>query len=87
MKLKKGLVLREIDGEFMAVPFDESFDAVSALVSLNETGAFLWKLLEKDVSEEELALALEHEYGISREDANAAVKGFISGLLGAGLLA
>lgn len=86
MKLKSGFSLREIAGEFMAVPFDERYDDVGALISLNETGAFLWKKLEQDCTPQELAACLVSEYGISEEEANSAVKSFTDGLAAAGFL-
>lgn len=86
MKLKEGFALREMAGEFIAVPFDESYNDVGALVSLNETGAFLWKMLENDCQKEELTDALKKEYGITDEEADCAVDSFIESLKSAGLL-
>ena len=86
MKLKDGFVLREMAGEFIAVPFDERYSDVGALVSLNETGAFLWKKLEGGAEFDALADALAKEYEITEDEAKKAVLGFTQSLKAAGLL-
>lgn len=86
MKIKDGFVLRNMAGEFIAVPFDESYSDVGALISLNETGAFLWKALEEEKEMEDLCKALVCEYGITEEEAMTAAESFTEGLKAAGLL-
>ena len=86
MKLKYGFVLREMAGEYLAVPFDERYKDVGGLVSLNESGAFLWKKLSEEISEEELVSAVVAEYEVSEDEAKEAVSLFIGSLRGADLL-
>lgn len=86
MKLKDGFALREVAGEYMAVPFDESYNDVGALIMLNETGAFLWKKLETECSKEDLVSALTDEYKITDEEAERAVSDFTDRLKAANLL-
>lgn len=86
MKLKDGFALRRMAGEFLAVPYDERYSDVGALVSLNETGAFLWKKLEEGSEPNELCASLCKEYGISESEANDAVESFTESLKAAGLL-
>lgn len=86
MKIKDGFVLRNMAGEFIAVPFDESYSDVGALISLNETGAFLWKALEEEKELDDLVSALVAEYEITEDEAKAAAEGFTEGLKAAGLL-
>ncbi len=76
MKIKKGFVLREIAGQYMAVPVGERVNDLHGMIALNETGAFIWKLLENDKTEEELAEALTEDYDVSFEEALGAVKEF-----------
>lgn len=45
-------------------------------VPLNETGEFLWNLLETDRTEKELAQALAKEYGITNEQTRDDVSEF-----------
>ena len=76
MKIKSGFVLREIAGQYMAVPVGERVNELHGMIALNETGAFIWKLLENEKAEYELAGALTEEYDISFSDALEAIKEF-----------
>lgn len=76
MKIKSGFVIREIAGQYMAVPVGERVNDLHGMIALNETGAFIWKLLEDEKTEEELARALTEEYEVSYEEALEAVKEF-----------
>ena len=76
MKIKSGFVIREIAGQYMAVPVGERVNDLHGMIALNETGAFIWKLLENEKTEEELARALTEEYEVSYEEALEAVREF-----------
>ena len=77
MKIKSGFVIREIAGQYMAVPVGERVNDLHGIIALNETGAFIWKLLENEKTEEDLARALTEEYEVSYEEALEAVREFI----------
>ncbi len=76
MKIKSGFVIREIAGQYMAVPVGERVNDLHGMIALNETGAFIWKLLENEKTEEDLARALTEEYEVSYEEALEAVREF-----------
>ncbi len=76
MKIKSGFVIREIAGQYMAVPVGERVNDLHGMIALNETGAFIWNLLENEQTEDDLAKALIEEYDVSYEDALEAVKEF-----------
>ncbi len=76
MKIKSGFVIREIAGQYMAVPVGERVNDLHGMIALNETGAFIWKLLENEQTEEDLARALTEEYEVSYEEALEAVREF-----------
>ena len=76
MKIKSGFVIREIAGQYMAVPVGERVNDLHGMIALNETGAFIWKLLEDEKTEEDLARALTEEYEVSYEKALEAVREF-----------
>ena len=76
MKIKSGFVIREIAGQYMAVPVGERVNDLHGMIALNETGAFIWKLLENEKTDEALARALTEEYEVSYEEALEAVKEF-----------
>jgi len=75
--VKSGFLLKKIADEYTAIPYDGNYEKLGAMVSLNDTGAFLWRYLEEDTSEEELISALAQEYGIDEELAARAVSGFL----------
>ena len=86
MKRKSGFMLRKMAGEFLALPFDGQYDEVGAIVSLNESGAFLWNCLENECSDECLKSALVRGYEITGDEAAAAVEAFVGRLREARLL-
>lgn len=85
MKIKEGFILREVAGSYLVVAVGKAVKEFNGVVNLNETGAFLWKLLEKSATEEEMVNALLKEYDVDRVTAEADVKGFVDKLLEAKL--
>lgn len=79
MKIKEGFILRTVAGETVALPTHGITD-VDMMITLNDTGRFLWECLQKDVDEEVLVEALLDEYEVSREMATEAVKAFVAQL-------
>lgn len=78
MKIKEGFILREIAGSFVVVPVGQNLVDFSSMITLNETGAFLWNALSEGASEDELCKKLLSEYeGVSEEDALSDIKDFI----------
>ena len=86
MKIKKGFVLRVVGGEHVVVPVGEMSKQFHGMINLNETGAFLWKLLEKDCEKEDLLNALLEEYDVEKSVAESDVCAFITKLTEAGLV-
>lgn len=87
MKIKDGFILREVAGSYLVVAVGARVKDFNGMINLNETGAFLWKLLEKGATEEEAVAELLKEYDVDEETAKADVKAFVSKLTEAGLLA
>ncbi|MGN0558951.1 MAG: PqqD family protein [Acutalibacteraceae bacterium] len=86
MKIKDGFLLRQIAGGTVVVPVGKASVDFNGMITLNETGAFLWKLLENDISEVELLQRLTAEYDISEDIAKADINAFIGKLKDAGLI-
>lgn len=78
MKIKDGFVVREILDSYMAVPVGERTKEVHGVIALNETGAFLWKMLEEDTSEDKLIASMVKEYEITEETAKDDIKEYLS---------
>jgi hypothetical protein len=88
MKIKSGFVLEEVGGTYLAVAVGELAGEFSALVRLNGTGAFLWKLMaEDDVTREVLVDKLLETYeGVEREQAEGDVSAFVKKLSDNGII-
>jgi hypothetical protein len=61
MKLKSGFMLREIAGQWVVVPLGSRVVEFNSIMTLSETGAFLWRLLEKGTTEDEMVQAILEE--------------------------
>ena len=70
----------------MAVPVGERSQELHGMIGLNETGAFLWKLLEEDQTEESLVSALTLDYEVTQDQAKTSVQTFLSRLKDEGVL-
>lgn len=80
MRIKNGFLLKEVAGEYVAVPFEGNYENLGAMISLNETGAFLWQLLEEDTDAAYLENELVKRYGVEPELAEKAVLEFTESL-------
>ena len=86
MKIKDGFILREVAGTFVVVAVGSAVKEFNAVITLNETGAFLWKELEKGATEEELLQAVLAEYDVPEEIAKADISAVVKKLENAKLL-
>ena len=76
MKIKEGFVLREVAGDTVVLPTGDL--NINAMITLNESAAFLWKLMEVETTEEEVVKAVLAKYDDTDEEMAAkAVKGFV----------
>lgn len=80
MRLVDGFVLRETLGEWIAVPCGQSALRMSGLVSMNETGAFLFTALRSQQTEESLRNLLLDQYDTDEETAAQDVRIFLANL-------
>lgn len=83
MKIKNGFMLRNIAGNNLIIGVGEAAGVLNGVVTLNETGVFLWDLLVKGCEIEELILALMNEYEVSEQVATADVNSFVNKLVNA----
>lgn len=86
MKIKEDLVLRNIAGDWIVVPMGERLIEFNGMMKLNESGAFIWKLMENDISKEEIIAAMLNEYDMDKEMAKQALDEFITVLSDADIL-
>ena len=86
MKVKNSFVLRKIAGSNVVVPIGSETADFNGMMTLNETGAMLFAMLDKDRSVEDLTNAMLSEYDVSAAEAEADVKAFVETLEKAGML-
>lgn len=85
LKLKEGFILREVAGEIIVIPSGTELD-LNMMITLNETGAFLWKCLERGTERADLIAALRKEYEVDESTAVQAVDSFVEKLKTNGFL-
>ena len=85
MKIKEGYLVREIADKTVVVPVGEDLD-LSKMITLNETGKFLWIELQQETDEDRLVSALLKEYSVDEATARASVLRFVNKLRENGLL-
>lgn len=76
MKLREGFLLREIAGDTVVIPTGETVD-LNMMITLNETGRFLWQRLETGTDEASLTAALLAEYDVDELTAQTHVAAFV----------
>lgn len=86
MKIKKGFLLRTVGDQNIVFAAGKAAKDFNGIIRLNETGRFLWELLQSDRDKESLAEALTREYEVGDEDARRDVSAFLAELSSAGLL-
>lgn len=80
MKIKKEFVTREVAGDWLLVPVGRTTVDLNGMITLNESGAFLWKQLPEAADEAALVETMLEEYEIDRETAAADVAAFLEKL-------
>ena len=87
MKISENYILRKIAGEYIVVPTGSAAMDFKGLITLNDTGVFLWKLLqEDDQTKESLLDALCEEYEAVREEVKADIEEFLQRIRSEGML-
>ena len=86
MKIKEGFIIREVAGNFIVVAVGSAVKQFNGVITLNETGSFLWKKLQDGCEKQDLVNAVLDEYDVTEDVAEKDVTAFIEKLNGAGLL-
>lgn len=86
MKIKKNFLLRKIAGQTVVLPTSAELD-LNMMITLNDTGAFLWEHLVEETEEAALVSALLAEYDVDEATAKNAVSAFVKKLRDNGFLA
>ena len=77
MKIKSDFILRKVADSYVVVPVGKLTLDFNGIINLNETGAFLFELLQKGAEREELIEKMLEEYEVSHEKAASDIDIFI----------
>ena len=86
MKVKDGFIMRQVGGQSVVLPIGNELD-MNMMITLNETGVFLWEHLQEETTEDALVTALRGEYEVDEDMARASVRKFAEKLSTYGFLA
>ena len=86
MKIREGFLLRNVAGNNVVVPIGQATLDFNGMMSLNETGAFIFSKMLDGTTKEQLIEDLISEYEVEREIAQEDVDDFIKKVEGEGLL-
>lgn len=86
MKLKDGFLLRQVAGQTVVLPVSGDLD-LNMMITLNDTGAFLWERLQSEIDEVALVAALLEKYDVDEATAKNSVAAFVKKLNDNGFLA
>lgn len=82
MKLKDGLILREVAGQYVVVPTGKRVQEVTSIVYISSSGAYLWDYMKDHEFEKEdlVVKIMEHYSGVTEEQAAADIEKFLKTL-------
>lgn len=86
MKVKEGFITKKVAGDVIVIPAEQALVDFKAIITLNETGAYLWELLQEDTTREVLVEKMLEEYDAEKDVILTDVDEFLSVLEAKGLL-
>lgn len=86
MKVQKDFILREIAGDYVIIPTGKTVLSFNGLITVNEVGADLWKMLQQERDFEDLVQGILDEYDVDEETAREDIQEFLDTLRKGGIL-
>ncbi len=80
MKIKDDFILRKVADSYVVVPVNSMTIDFNGIINLNETGAFLFEILQKGADKQTLLKKLMSEYEVSADNAESDIDKFIQKL-------
>ena len=78
-KIKSGYVLREIEGEFSAIPFAPELNSANIII-LNPVSGLLWERLQTECTIPQLVKAVTENFTIDAATAQCDIEEFLQTL-------
>ena len=86
IKTKKGFMLRSVAGRHVVVAIGQASVDFNGLITLNDTGAYIWEKLSKGTTYDALLKDMLADYEVDEETARKGIDGFLDTARGADLL-
>lgn len=82
MKLKDGLILREVAGQYVIVPTGKRVQEITSVVYISSSAAYLWEYMQTHEFEKEdlVKRIMEHYTGVTQEKVAADIDKFLKKL-------
>jgi len=78
-KIKSGYVLREIEGEFLAIPFAPELNSANIII-LNPVSGLIWEKLQTECTLSQLVKAVTENFSIDAVTAQGDIEEFLQTL-------
>ena len=86
MRITKEYILREIAGDYIIIPTGKTVLDFNGLITLNEVGVSLWKMLQNEVTFDDLLQEVLDEYDVEPDVAREDIQGFLAQLVQRGII-
>lgn len=81
MKLKYNFVTNEVADKIVAVAVGDDLSKFNGFIKMNDIGAYIFNMLKKDVTEDEIVAAMQKDYPDATEaEIRETVAGFVAEL-------
>jgi hypothetical protein len=87
VRVDKEFVLREIAGDYIIIPTGKTVLEFNGLVTVNEVGVSLWKMLQNEVTFDDLVNGILEEYDVEEAVAREDIREFLDKIIESGILA
>ena len=86
MKITREYILREIAGDYIIIPTGKTVLDFNGLITLNEVGVSLWKMLQNEVTFDDLLQGVLDEYDVEPAVAREDIQEFLDQLVNRGII-
>ena len=80
MRIKDGFIMRKVGRQYVVAATGEASKNFNGMIRLDESGAFAFELLQKEITQQELLCALKEKYSVSEAELQPALENFLSKL-------
>lgn len=86
MKLKNGVVIQKVGEGYVAVVTGAAKVKFNGMIKMNETAAFIAKLLQSETDEDTIVKELLSQYNVSEDEAHKSVRSVVGNFEKVGLM-